>query len=91
MPFASPADLSPIPQAEAPRDCPLCPRLVRFRNECRAEFPHWWNAPVPAFGDTRRDVRGYMFWGRSEAEELALSPSRELTDKNPVLRALSPF
>ena len=51
MPFASPADLSPIPEAEAPRDCPLCPRLVAFRHECRAEFPDWWNAPVPAFGD----------------------------------------
>lgn len=46
-----PADLSPIPQAEAPRNCPLCPRLVRFREECRDEFPDWWNAPVPAFGD----------------------------------------
>jgi uracil-DNA glycosylase family 4 len=46
-----PADLSPIPQAEAPRDCPLCPRLVRFRQELRAEHPGWWNAPVPAFGD----------------------------------------
>ncbi|WP_309663113.1 uracil-DNA glycosylase [Sphingomonas sp.] len=46
-----PADLSPIPQAEAPRDCPLCPRLVRFRLDCRAEHPDWWNAPVPAFGD----------------------------------------
>jgi uracil-DNA glycosylase family 4 len=51
MRFASPADLSPIPQAEAPRECPLCPRLVRYRQECRAEFPDWWNAPVPAFGD----------------------------------------
>ena len=48
---ATPADLSPIPEAEAPRDCPLCPRLVAFRQECRAEFPDWWNAPVPAFGD----------------------------------------
>jgi uracil-DNA glycosylase family 4 len=46
-----PSDLSPIPEAEAPRDCPLCPRLVAFREECRVEFPHWWNAPVPAFGD----------------------------------------
>ncbi len=46
-----PADLSPIPQAEAPRDCPLCPRLVAFRRACRAEHPGWWNAPVPAFGD----------------------------------------
>lgn len=51
MQFASPSDLSPIPQAEAPRDCPLCPRLVQFRSECRAEFPDWWNSPVPAFGD----------------------------------------
>jgi uracil-DNA glycosylase len=46
-----PADLSPIPQAEAPRDCPLCPRLVAFREQCRIEHPGWWNAPVPAFGD----------------------------------------
>jgi uracil-DNA glycosylase family 4 len=45
-----PADRSPIPQAEAPRDCPLCPRLVAFRHECRAEYSEWWNAPVPAFG-----------------------------------------
>jgi len=29
----------------------LCPRLVRFREECRDEHPSWWNAPVPAFGD----------------------------------------
>jgi uracil-DNA glycosylase family 4 len=46
-----PADLSPIPRAEAPRDCPLCPRLVAFRHQCRAEHADWWNAPVPAFGD----------------------------------------
>lgn len=51
MPFASPADLSPLPEAEAPRDCPLCARLVAFRHECRAEHPGWWNAPVPVFGD----------------------------------------
>ena len=50
-----PADFSPIPEAEAPRDCPLCPRLVEFRHECRVEHPGWWNAPVPAFGD--RDAR----------------------------------
>ena len=47
----TPADLSPIPTAEAPRDCPLCPRLVAFREQCRAEHPGWWNAPVPGFGD----------------------------------------
>ena len=51
MEFASPADLSSLPKAEAPRDCPLCPRLVALRQACRAEHPDWWNAPVPAFGD----------------------------------------
>ncbi|ANI76759.1 MULTISPECIES: uracil-DNA glycosylase [Sphingobium] len=42
---------SPIPHAEAPLDCPLCPRLAALRETCRAEHPDWWNAPVPAFGD----------------------------------------
>lgn len=48
---APPPVVSPVPRAEAPRDCPLCPRLVRFREECRAEHPGWWNSPVPAWGD----------------------------------------
>ena len=43
--------ISPVPDAEAPRDCPLCPRLAGFRAELRAEHPDWWNAPVPHFGD----------------------------------------
>jgi uracil-DNA glycosylase len=43
--------VSPIPDSEPPRDCPLCPRLVDFRHRCQAEFPTWWNAPVQAFGD----------------------------------------
>jgi uracil-DNA glycosylase family 4 len=42
---------SPVPEAEPSRDCPLCPRLVAFREELRAEYPDWWNAPVRAFGD----------------------------------------
>lgn len=50
-PVIQPSDLSPIPQAEAPRDCRLCPRLVCLREELRVEHPDWWNAPVPAFGD----------------------------------------
>ena len=51
MLFPTPPVVSPVPEVEAPRDCPLCPRLVRFREECRAEHPGWWNAPVPAWGD----------------------------------------
>jgi uracil-DNA glycosylase family 4 len=42
---------SPVPHLEAPRDCPLCPRLVAFREDLRAEHPDWWNAPVPHWGD----------------------------------------
>ena len=42
---------SPVPHAEPPRDCPLCPRLVAFREALRVEHPDWWNAPVPNFGD----------------------------------------
>lgn len=43
--------VSPLPETEPPRDCPFCPRLVALRGGLRAEYPDWWNAPVPAFGD----------------------------------------
>jgi uracil-DNA glycosylase family 4 len=36
---------------EPDRDCPLCPRLAAFRAKNRSLHPHWFNAPVPAFGD----------------------------------------
>jgi uracil-DNA glycosylase len=42
---------SPIPNVEPPRECPRCPRLVEMRHTCRAQFPEWWNAPVPVLGD----------------------------------------
>ncbi len=42
---------SPLASTEPPHDCPLCPRLVAFREELRIEYPDWWNAPVNAFGD----------------------------------------
>jgi uracil-DNA glycosylase family 4 len=37
--------------AEPPRDCPLCPRLVAYREENRRQNPDWWNGPAPSFGD----------------------------------------
>ena len=37
-------------EAEPPRDCPLCPRLVAFRHQWRAQEPDWHNAPVHSFG-----------------------------------------
>jgi uracil-DNA glycosylase len=36
---------------EPPRDCPLCPRLVAYREENRRAEPHWFNGPAPSFGD----------------------------------------
>lgn len=33
-----------------PQDCPLCPRLVAYREANRAANPGWFNAPVPSFG-----------------------------------------
>src|SRR5437763_3923179 len=32
-------------------DCPLCPRLMAFRDLQRGEHPDWFNSPVPSFGD----------------------------------------
>ena len=40
-----------LPRTEPDRNCPLCPRLAGFRAEARAREPHWFNAPVPSFGD----------------------------------------
>jgi uracil-DNA glycosylase len=39
--------------AEAPRDCPLCPRLVAFRAANAVSEPSWFNGAVPSFGDER--------------------------------------
>ncbi|HYG27926.1 MAG TPA: uracil-DNA glycosylase [Caulobacteraceae bacterium] len=38
-------------EAEPPRDCPLCPRLVAYRHDNRLAHPDWWNGPAPSFGD----------------------------------------
>ncbi len=35
--------------AEPPRDCPLCPRLVAYRQANAAQNPDWWNGPAPSF------------------------------------------
>ena len=37
-------------RAEAPRDCPLCPRLVTFRIANRTAEPTWHNGAVESFG-----------------------------------------
>jgi uracil-DNA glycosylase len=45
------------PAAALPgRDCPLCPRLVAFREVQRTAHPEWFNAPVPPFGELSATV-----------------------------------
>jgi len=39
-----------VDATEPGRDCPLCPRLVAFRETWREAEPTWHNAPVPTFG-----------------------------------------
>jgi uracil-DNA glycosylase family 4 len=39
------------PATEPDRDCPLCARLLAFRESNRVREPSWFNAPVPSFGD----------------------------------------
>jgi uracil-DNA glycosylase len=35
---------------EPAEDCPLCPRLVAFREENKRAHPDWFNGAVPSFG-----------------------------------------
>ncbi len=37
--------------ATPPRDCPLCPRLVAYRQANRAAHPDWFNGAVPGWGE----------------------------------------
>jgi uracil-DNA glycosylase len=46
-----PSPVDTLPDFEPGRDCPLCPRLVAFREAARAREPEWFNAPVRSFGD----------------------------------------
>ena len=55
-----PASTGVTAASEPARNCPLCPRLVEFRETWRSREPSWWNAPVPCFGplDARLAVVG---------------------------------
>jgi uracil-DNA glycosylase len=48
---SDPARDSAQPPTAPDRDCPLCPRLVEFRQAARERQPSWFNSPVPSFGD----------------------------------------
>ncbi len=38
---------------EAPKDCPLCPRLVAYREANKLAEPTWFNGAAPSFGDAK--------------------------------------
>lgn len=38
---------------EAPKDCPLCPRLVAYREDNKRAEPSWFNGAAPSFGDAK--------------------------------------
>ncbi|WP_083811018.1 uracil-DNA glycosylase [Parvularcula bermudensis] len=42
-------DPSPARPPEPARDCPLCPRLVAYREENAAAHPDWYNGAVSSF------------------------------------------
>ena len=43
--------MRPEVRAEAPADCPLCPRLVAYREANRRSIPEGFNGAVASFGD----------------------------------------
>lgn len=42
--------------SEPGRNCPLCPRLVLFREDIQVRHPEWHNGPVPSFGDRNAEL-----------------------------------
>jgi uracil-DNA glycosylase len=46
-------DARPPAGPEPAKDCPLCPRLVAFRDENRRAHAEWYNGAVPSFGTDR--------------------------------------
>jgi uracil-DNA glycosylase family 4 len=51
--FARPDGLWPSDGVIFDRTCTDCPRLARFLADAREEYPQYYNAPVPPFGDPK--------------------------------------
>ena len=50
MPRSDPAAAPALSGPEPSRDCPLCPRLVAYRQVNRDAHPDWFNGPAPSWG-----------------------------------------
>jgi len=55
VPAAKSATPAPSPGAppEPDKNCPLCPRLVAFREDNRTAYPGYFNGAAPSFGDPK--------------------------------------
>ncbi len=47
---------APMPAPIVSPDCGLCPRLAQYRAENKVQYPDFFNAPVPSFGDSAGEV-----------------------------------
>jgi uracil-DNA glycosylase family 4 len=65
--------------AEAPRDCPLCARLVAFRCASRAKEPAWYNGAVPSFGQENASTARLMIVGLAPGLQGANRTGRPFT------------
>ncbi len=45
-----PGPIGVVSASEPQRECFFCPRLAEFRQANKAQYPGWFNAPVPSFG-----------------------------------------
>ena len=42
-------------------DCRACPRLARFLDETKADYPAYFCKPVPPFGDDQELLGAFSF------------------------------
>ena len=58
-------------------NCPLCPRLVAYRDSLQVANPRWFNGAVPSFGslDARFLVVGLAPGVRGRTERAGHSPA----------------
>ena len=101
--MSRPVPHDPSVPAEAPRDCPVCPRLVEYREDNKRRDPPWFNGAVPSWGDPKGGLAWptcsdrIMSWscgGRSRTFTWSLStisaPDSSPTSGRPMSEAVVP-
>ncbi len=70
-------------------DCPLCPRLVAFRNRNQTAEPGWYNGAVPSFGRRERTPADRRPGTRPRGRQSHGSPVHRRLCRRPSLRNLA--